>query len=314
MKSGLITRLRILGLSLLLSLPAAASWTSFVTMGSTTVGPNPSCASADAGQATCAATSLSHTLVVNQFNAARGQTGAVLAAVWNGTDWSELTFIGGQVTSAPSCAALRAGHVLCAARSVSGGLTSSVFNGTSWSSFSNLSGKTTVGPGCASDGAGDVICATVSTTSTVLANRFNGTKWNKFLDLGGQATSPINCTPMAIRGQVACFAKGSNTGYWGNRFNGGDWNINQWTGWGTLGGLVNPGGSCTAFGAGDLICGVVGVTDSALWINQLEGNWLGFERVGQTAVGNPGCTSLGSGKVLCAIVGVNSKASSTVGP
>jgi hypothetical protein len=148
-----------------------------------------------------------------------------------------------------------------------------------------------------------------------LVDRFNGTTWDKVIDIAGRATSPVNCTPMEITGEVACFAKGTDTAYWGIRFNGGSWTSGQWGGWGTLGGLVSPGGSCAAYGTGEIICGVVGVTDSALWVNQFAGaGWLGFVRVGQTALGTPGCTSLGAGKALCAIVSVNGKAWSTVGP
>ena len=62
-------------------------------------------------------------------------------------------------------------------------------------------------------------------------------------------------------------------------------------------------------------CGVFGLTDSALWVNEYNGSaWLSFVRVGQTTVGNPSCTTLGGGKVLCAVVGVNNKVTSTVGP
>lgn len=204
---------------------------------------------------------------------------------------------------------------MCSARNVSGGLTSSVFNGSTWASFATASAQTTGGPGCASDGAGNVICAVVSTTGTVLVNRFNGASWASFIDIGGRATSGVNCTPMDISGQVACFARGTDSSYWGNRFNGGLWSINQWGRWGTLLGLVNPGGSCAAYGVNEIVCGVVGITDSALWVDQFNGaGWLGFTRVGQTALGNPACTSLGLGKVLCAIVSVNGSSWSTVGP
>jgi hypothetical protein len=66
--------------------------------------------------------------------------------------------------------------------------------------------------------------------------------------------------------------------------------------------------------ASELVCGVFGVTDSALWVDEYNRGWGGFTRLGQTTVGNPSCTALGGGKVLCAVVGVNNKVSSIVGP
>lgn len=101
MKRVLITQAGLLVLTLLLSLSAAASWNPFVNMGSTTVGPNPTCASATSQHATCAAIGLNHTLLVDQFN---------------GTNWSGWVSLGGSFVDSPSCTADGAGRVICAAR------------------------------------------------------------------------------------------------------------------------------------------------------------------------------------------------------
>ena len=112
-----------------------------------------------------------------------------------------------------------------------------------------------------------------------------------------------------------CFARGTDTALYGNRFAGGAWAPASWTGWGSLGGLVGDKGSCASNASGQLVCGVFGVVDSALWVDVYNGSsWLGFARLGQTDVGNPTCTALGGGKVLCTVVGVNNKVSAIVGP
>jgi hypothetical protein len=78
---------------------------------------------------------------------------------------------------------------------------------------------------------------------------------------------------------------------------------------------MGPKGSCAVVASNQIVCGVFGVTDSALWVDEFNGtSWSSFTRLGQTTVGNPSCTTLGGGKVLCAVVGVNSKVSSIVGP
>jgi hypothetical protein len=154
------------------------------------------------------------------------------------------------------------------------------------------------------------------TASAEIANRYNGTAWDGFINTGGQATGEPTCTDFGVAGQVVCFARGVDTHPFGNLFTGGTWAAGTWSGWGFAGGgLVGAKAGCASVAASQLVCGVFGVIDSALWVNQFNGvSWSGFTRLGQTTVGNPSCTTLGGGKVLCAVVNVNNKVSSTVGP
>jgi hypothetical protein len=153
------------------------------------------------------------------------------------------------------------------------------------------------------------------TSSSLIANRCNGTGWDGFINTGGRGTGEPTCTNFGVSGEAVCFGRGTDTALWGNRFAGGTWAASSWTGWGSLGGFVGAKGSCANLAASQLVCGVFGVTDSALWVDQYNGtSWLGFRRLGQATVGNPSCTTLGGGKVLCAVVGVNNKVSSIVGP
>jgi hypothetical protein len=153
------------------------------------------------------------------------------------------------------------------------------------------------------------------TTSSVIVNRYDGTASDGFINIGGRATGEPTCTNLQVSGQLACFARGTDSSFNGNRFNGGTWAPGSWSGSGALGGLIGPKGSCTVITTNQLVCGVFGVTDSALWVDEFNGSgWLGFTRLGLTTVGSPSCTTLGGGRVLCAVVGVNNKVSSIVGP
>jgi hypothetical protein len=107
---------------------------------------------------------------------------------------------------------------------------------------------------------------------------------------------------------VACFAEGLNTALWVRRFNGGTWTLANWAPWGTLRRLIFGNASCASIGAGQLICGVIGQTDSVLYTNQFnEASWLGWVKIGtDTSIRSPSCTSLSAGNA--------NKASSTVGP
>ena len=329
--------------------PAWAAWSSFLTMGSTVVVADASCATPKSGQIVCAVRSLQNTLVVNIFNGtkwtgwtalpgvatavtsnpgcaddgagkvicgARGATSALVATVFNGTAFGSLTTAGGQITSAPSCAALSAGKVVCVARSASGGLTSSVFNGTAWSAFASITTPAYSAPGCAPDRAGNAICLFLTNTSAVLAARYNGTSWTPAINIGGRASGEPICTEFGVAGKVACFARGTDTALWGIQFNGGTWSTAGWSLWGSLGGLVESKASCALLvGPSQIVCGVQGTVDGALYGNQYNGTtWLGWVRVGGTILGTPACTKLASGKALCAVTGVNNQGSSATGP
>lgn len=334
---------------MLSGLPSAwAAWSSLVSMGPTVVLSDPSCASPVEGEAVCAARGLGQTLVVNKWSgsawsgwkvvagtvtsnpscssdlsgnvlcAARNDSGGISAAVYNGTTWSPFTKAGGQITFEPSCAPLTAGKILCVARNTTGGFTSSIFNGSTWSPFQTLKGSVVGAPGCGSDGAGAVICLATSTTQiyTVVAARFSGTAWSTFINIGGSSTTDrYSCTQLGgTFGVLTCAARNTGTAQFVNSFSGGTWAATSWSGWGGLGGTVNPGTSCAQVATGQLACATV-ASDAALWVNTFNGSaWTGWAKLGGTDIGNPSCTSIGGAKVLCGVVGLNGRATSTVGP
>jgi hypothetical protein len=89
----------------------------------------------------------------------------------------------------------------------------------------------------------------------------------------------------------------------------------NWATYGGIGGTVNDNASCTSQTAGHLVCGVIAVTDAALYGNIYNGSsWLDWNKVGGTGVGTPSCTPLGTGQVVCLVVGPNNKLTSVVGP
>jgi len=328
---------------------AWASWSGFVSMGTTVVIGDPSCTLLTDGKAICAARGLNQTLLVNEFNGSKwsgwtsiagvitsnpsctgdglgnvfcgavSTTSALAVAKFNGTAWSALVPVGGQLTSTPSCTSFAAGKVVCVARSITGGLTATVFNGASWGAFSNLAAKTTSAPSCTSNGAGDAICAVLGITGTeynTLVTRFNGSSWNAFLNILGIATSDPDCIDDEKGGEVSCFARGTTTSLYGNTFDGRSWSTTSWVGWEDLGGYVSKP-SCAPVSSFNLVCAVIGIADptNALYVDQFNGAvWSPLERLGSTGIGTPSCTTLGNGKVLCSIVGVNNEALSVTGP
>ena len=329
--------------------PAWAAWTSAVSMGTAIVLSDPSCASPSTGLVVCAARGVGQTLIVNQWSGTkwavwktiagtvtsnpscaadgagsvicgvRNATGGLSAAVYNGTTWGVLTSVGGTLTSEPSCAQLTVGDVLCVGRSTAGGYTSSFFNGTVWSAFKTLAGTTVSAPGCGSDGTGGVVCISTSTTYSwsVVAARFAGAAWSTFINIGGSSgAGRYSCTPLGgTLGLLTCFSRGSGGGLFADNYKGGAWAATSWSGWGGLGGNVNPGSSCAQTATGELACGSV-ASDAGLWVTSFNGtSWSGWLKIGTaTYNGNPGCASIEGGKVLCAVVGVNGKAVSTIGP
>ena len=154
-----------------------------------------------------------------------------------------------------------------------------------------------------------------NTTGNIVVNRYNGTSWDGFINITGTASGDPTCGNFGISGEAVCFARGTDVALWGTRFTGGSWSPTQWTVWGSLGGVVASKGGCSVLTSGQLICGAISITDSALYVNDYNGaTWGGFVKLGQTVVGDPNCINLSSGRVLCTVVNVNNKVFSTVGP
>ena len=106
-----------------MSRSASATWGSFVTMGTSTIIGDPSCAQVSSGKVVCGARNLQHAFVSNVFS----------GTAWGG--W-KVTSGTGVITSNPSCAGDGSGTVLCGARSATSTLVATVFNGTTWSPLS----------------------------------------------------------------------------------------------------------------------------------------------------------------------------------
>ena len=221
--------------------------------------------------------------------------------------------------SAPTCAELLSGQVLCAARS-SGGLTWSVYNGTTWSAFENLTTWAISAPNCATDNNGGVVCMVFTIGSATEVNRYVAGAWEGFFNLGGVAGFEPDCTSMNLDGNVACFVEGSYTpGIFVTRFDGVAWTVDDWSSYaaGGLGGEVSDNAGCTSQ-AGELVCGAYGVGDlynSEFFADVYNGSeWSGWTLIGGSGFGAPACASLGTGQAVCVLMGVNNKLTSVVGP
>jgi hypothetical protein len=93
------------------------------------------------------------------YRAATASNGDLEVTVLSGGTWSTPTHVSAALYSAPSCAELTAGQVLCTARGATGGLAWSLYNGTVWTKFANLATSTVSAPSCTNDHNGGVICA-----------------------------------------------------------------------------------------------------------------------------------------------------------
>ncbi|MFY9905820.1 MAG: hypothetical protein WAK62_11780, partial [Terriglobales bacterium] len=231
--------------------------------------------------------------------------------------WGKPVKIKATLYSAPSCAEVVAGQVLCVARNSSGRLAWSLYNGSTWSAFANLTTAAYSAPSCTTDNNSGVICAVYTTGYATVVNRFTAGAWEGFLNIGGIAAGEPDCTSMNSSGNVVCFALSYTSGIYGSRFNGGAWTVGDWTGYGGIGGVVNTNAGCTTQAAGQLVCGAYGVStdDDAFYANVYNGSsWSGFILVGGTGVGTPACAPLGTGQAVCLVMGPDNKLTSTVGP
>jgi hypothetical protein len=160
-----------------------------------------------------------------------------------------------------------------------------------------------------------VICSIFTLKGATLVNRFAAGVWKGFLNVGGIAGAEPDCTALNSAGKVMCFAKAYNSGIYGTLFNGSTWALTDWSAYGGIGGTVNDNASCTSKVTGELVCGVIAVTDAAFYGNVYNGaSWSGWLKVGGSGVGTPSCTPLGTGQVVCLVISATNKLSSVVGP
>src|SRR5882762_10349483 len=129
--------------------PVLAAWSPFISLGSTTVNSDPSCAAMPGGIVVCSARSFANTLMVNKFD---------------GSTWTGWTKLAGAVTSAPSCTSDGVSKVICAARATNGGMVYTIFDGAIWTKEVKLKGQLDSGPSCANFHSGRVLCAARSAT------------------------------------------------------------------------------------------------------------------------------------------------------
>jgi hypothetical protein len=189
------------------------------------------------------------------------------------------------------------------------------YSGTTWSAFANVITTAVSAPSCTTDNNSGVVCSIYTTGGATLVNRFAAGKWEGFLNVGGIAGGEPDCTSLNSAGKVTCFAKAYSSGIFVNLFKGGSWIVGDWSGYGGLGGAVNDNASCTSQAPGELVCGVIAVTDAALYANIFNGAaWSGYTKIGGVGVGSPSCAPLGTGQVVCVVLGPNNKLTSTVGP
>jgi hypothetical protein len=324
-----------------------SSWAVWKTVPAGTVSAigNPSCATVATNQIVCAVRNTVSGLMVNQFNGttwltwlnlpgairsdasctgdgagkvicgATATDGKFLFTIFSAGIWSAPAKINAALFSTPSCARYLPGQVLCAARSVSGGLVYSVYNGVSWSVFVNLATSAVSQPSCTTDNSNRVVCGVFTTTGATLVNRYASGVWSGFINIGGTAGSEPNCVSLNSLGKVVCIAEAYNSGIYGSLFNGMAWAAGNWSVYGAITGTVDENANCTSQASGQLICGVVAVTDSAFWVNSYNGViWAGWVKIGGVVTGIPSCTPLGAGKVACAVTTLTNKITGFVGP
>ena len=274
------------------------SWHDWTTLVSS-VSSDASCASHGNGNAICAATATS---------------GSLLWSLFNGTSWTTPVAITTSLFSAPSCANYTVGQVLCVAGNSTGGLAYARYNGTTWSAVANLATTAISQPSCTTDNSSGVICAVYTSAGATEVNRYANNSWEGFLKLGGVGGGTPECTSMNQDGNVACFAEGYISGIYGNRFQGGAWTVADWTVYVDLGGSVTDNASCAAQSPNMLACGVISVTDNNFYANVWSGSWSGWVKIGGSGTGSPACAALGTGQVVCVVMGLKNQLTSIVGP
>lgn len=324
MKRRIFNHLVVVATTLVLMPSAWATWSSFKSLGKTSIVGEPACAQLASKEVVCVTRSQTSTLMANEFNkkwlgwtdlgdtvtsdaactpdgagdivcAAASATSTLTATVFNGTSWSALVDSGVAISSVPTCALIKVGKVLCAARSVSGSLSSSVFKAGAWGKFSTETASLVSAPNCTSDDDGNVICAMYAMGTDginhYMVNLFDGLKWQGFLTLAGYWTGNPVCVADgqdgSVEGGVFCFSQADNTGVYGSAFNGNGWSIGDWNcdACVLVSGNVLPTFSCSNTGTYNVTCAFLNMQDHLMYSDNFNGtNWTGYAKVGKSPI------------------------------
>ena len=326
-----------------------ASWTSPLSLGTSTGISDPSCATVSSEHIVCAVLTDKSAMMVkeysgsswggwqtlagtinstpsctsdgdgNVFCAATATNGDMEVATFDGTSWDTPVQVSGALYSAPSCASYKPGEVVCMARNSSGGVAWTLYGSNhEWTAFANLSTTAISAPNCASDHDNRVVCSFYTIGSQVLVNRFSSGAWEGFINIAGTGAGLMDCTYWQPTGQVACFANATLGGIFVNTYSGNSWALSSWSGFDNLGGETNAVPSCVSQATGgELVCAAISVTaedKNLFFANVYNGNsWSGWSQENAVGIGSPSCTPFSTGKVMCVLRGLNNTYSSVIG-
>jgi hypothetical protein len=192
----------------------------------------------------------------------RGMNNHMFHKWWNGTSWSGWEDLGGIITSAPAVASWQSNRLDCFAKGADNHMWHKWWNGTSWSGWEDLGGIIDGSPAAVSWGPNRIDCFVSGMNNHMFHKWWNGSSWSGWEDLGGI----ISAGPaVASRGQnrLDCFVKGQNNGLWYKWI---DTSIvhghaGTWSGWHSLGGILDNEPAAVSWGPNRIDCFVRGMNN-----------------------------------------------------
>jgi len=175
--------------------------------------------------------------------------------------WSGWEDLGGIITSGPAVASWAANRLDCFAKGQNNHMWHKWWNGAAWSGWEDLGGVIDDAPAAVSWGPNRIDCFVRGMNNHVYHKWWDGA-WSGWEDLGGITTSGPAAASWAVN-RLDCFVKGQNNALlykWVDRsiVHG---HAGTWSGWHSLGGIIDNEPAAVSWGPNRIDCFVRGMNN-----------------------------------------------------
>ena len=151
------------------------------------------------------------------------------------------------------------------ARGTTNGIFQNTWNGTAWSGWGYLGGSLTSNPSAVSWGPNRIDCFAQGTDNAMWHKWWDGAAWNGWESLGGVITAGPGAASWGAN-RLDCFVKGGDNGLWYKWIDASvvHGHAGTWSGWHSLGGLLDNNPGVVSWGPNRIDVFVRGM-DNAMW-------------------------------------------------
>jgi hypothetical protein len=192
----------------------------------------------------------------------RGLNNHMFHKWWNGSSWSGWEDLGGIIVAGPAVASWGANRLDCFVTGTNNHMYHKWWNGSRWSGWEDLGGVIIGSPAAVSWWANRIDCVVTGTNNRMYHKWWDGSSWSGWEDLRGTLTAGPAVASWAPN-RLDCFSKGPNNAVF---YKWSDFTVEHgipgsWSGWHSLGGVIDNEPAAVSWGPERIDCFVRGMNN-----------------------------------------------------